>query len=104
MISPRKLPVKKTLLPIFLFLILYSSCPGVAVLAQPVSASTATSTASSERTQPLQSPQPEIPPTPRSKLEIIQYILLPFAIGASIWLILRLEKMEQEEVKENKEE
>ena len=47
---------------------------------------------------------PEIPPTPRSKLEIIQYILLPFAIGASVWLILRLEKIEQEEAKENKEE
>ena len=57
-----------------------------------------------QSTQSTQAPLPEIPPTPRSKLEIIQYSLLPFAIGASIWLILRLEKMEQEETKENKEE
>jgi len=57
-----------------------------------------------QSTQSTQAPLPEIPPTPRSKLEIIQYILLPFAIGASVWLILRLEKMEQEETKENKEE
>lgn len=104
MISPRKLPVKKRLLPVSLFLILYISYPGVTVLAQPVSANTATSTASSGPAQPLQGPLPEIPPTPRSKLEIIQYILLPFAIGAAVWLILRLEKMEQEETGENKQE
>ncbi|MCF6155869.1 MAG: hypothetical protein E3K36_11590 [Candidatus Brocadia sp.] len=51
--------------------------------------------------QSTQVPPPELPPTPRSKLEIIQYILLPFAIGASIWLILRLEKMEREQTKGN---
>lgn len=51
--------------------------------------------------QTTQSTPPELPPTPRSKLEIIQYILLPFAIGASVWLILRLEKMEREETKGN---
>lgn len=55
-------------------------------------------------TQSTQISPPELPPTPRSKLEIIQYVLLPFAIGASIWLILRLEKMERKETKENKEE
>ena len=50
---------------------------------------------------PTQVSLPEIPPTPRSKLEIIQYILLPFAIGGSVWLIFRLEKMEREKTKEN---
>jgi len=69
--------------------------PGTATQAQSTQA---------QSTQATQAPLPEIPPTPRSKLEIIQYILLPFAIGASVWLILRLEKMEQEEAKENKEE
>lgn len=67
---------------------------------------TTTQVQSEQPAQPSQTtqvPLPEIPPTPRSKLEIIQYILLPFAIGASIWLILRLEKMEQEETKKNKE-
>lgn len=63
---------------------------------------TGTQTNSMSTTQQVQSspvPPPELPPTPRSKLEIIQYILLPFAIGASIWLLLRLEKMEREERK-----
>ena len=55
-------------------------------------------------TQPAEPSLPELPQTPRSKLEIIQYILLPFAIGAAIWLIIRLEKVEQEEKKENKQE
>ncbi len=58
------------------------------------------------QSQPGQSAQvslPEIPPTPRSKLEIIQYSLLPFAIGAAIWLILRLDKMERDEAGEKKE-
>lgn len=50
----------------------------------------------------VQLSSPEIPLTPRSKLEIIQYILLPFAIGASIWLILHLEKTEHSEMEENK--
>ncbi len=54
--------------------------------------------------QPAQPSLPELPQTPRSKLEIIQYILLPFAIGAAIWLIIRLEKVEQEEKNENKQE
>ncbi|MFN3532998.1 MAG: hypothetical protein ACK41Q_10870 [Candidatus Brocadia sp.] len=61
----------------------------------------ATTTAQAQSTQVT---PPELPPTPRSKLEIIQYILLPFAIGAAIWLILRLEKMEREEGKGNEEE
>jgi hypothetical protein len=61
-------------------------------------------TVQSDSTSQVQSTQlssPEIPLTPRSKLEIIQYILLPFAIGASIWFILRLEKIEHGEMKEN---
>lgn len=58
-------------------------------------------TSTTAQVQSTQVPPPELPPTPRSKLEIIQYILLPFAIGASIWLILRLEKMEREETKGN---
>lgn len=57
---------------------------------------------SASQIQSTQLSSPEIPVTPRSKLEIIQYILLPFAIGASIWLILRLEKIEHGEVEENK--
>lgn len=55
-------------------------------------------------TQSAQPSLPELPQTPRSKLEIIQYILLPFAIGGAIWLIIRLEKVEREEEKENKQE
>lgn len=104
MIFSRKRTVKKRIILVALFLMVSIFYSGFAVLAQPVLATTATSTASSDPAQPSNSPLPEIPPTPRSKLEIIQYILLPFAIGASIWLILRLEKMEQEEMKENKEE
>ncbi|HHT9105081.1 MAG TPA: hypothetical protein ACFYD7_04320 [Candidatus Wujingus californicus] len=57
-----------------------------------------------QETQSVQPSLPELPQTPRSELEIIQYILLPFAIGAAIWLIIRLEKVEQEEKKENKQE
>lgn len=93
-----KLAVKNILIIIYLCLIINITCPVVPVQAQPVPANAATSTALA---QPTQIPLPELPPTPRSKLEIIQYILLPFAIGASIWLILRLEKMEREETKEN---
>ncbi len=94
-----KLPVKKILIIIYLCLITNITCPVVPVQAQPVPADPTTSTTSIQPNQPTQIPLPELPPTPRSKLEIIQYILLPFAIGASIWLILRLEKMEREETK-----
>ncbi|TVL99190.1 MAG: hypothetical protein CV087_18980 [Candidatus Brocadia sp. WS118] len=97
----RNRTVKKILFVVSLFLLSHIPCAGFAVLAQPVPANPATSTASSAPVQPLPSPLPEIPPTPRSKLEIIQYILLPIAIGASIWLILHMDKMEREETKEN---
>lgn len=93
----------KNILIIYLCLITNFICPVVPAKAQSVPADAATSTASFQSTQPTQIPLPELPPTPRSKLEIIQYILLPFAIGASIWLILRLEKVEREEEKGNKE-
>ncbi len=94
----RKLTVKNILIIIYLCLITNFICLVVPVQAQSAPADTATSTASA---QPTQISMPELPPTPRSKLEIIQYILLPFAIGASIWLLLRLEKMEREETKGN---
>lgn len=97
------LTMKKILLAIFLFLIPQILHPGFAVLAQVIVVHPATATESSVPAQPAQSPLAEIPPTPRSKLEIIQYVLLSFAIGASIWIILRLEKMEKEGGKENKE-
>ena len=93
--------VKKIFLIVFLFLLSPVPCADFAVQAQPVPANPATSTASSAPTQPVHSPLPELPPTPRSKLKMIQYILLPFAVGASIWLILRMEKMETEETKRN---
>ena len=96
--------VKNIFIVIYLFLISNIPYPGFTVQAQSVQTDSATSTTSVQPTQPTQIPPPEIPPTPRSKLEIIQYILLPFAIGASIWLILRLEKMEREETKGNKKE
>ena len=86
---------------LFAITIISTSFPAQAQEVQTNQPGTATQ---AQSTQSTQAPLPEIPPTPRSKLEIIQYILLPFAIGASIWLILRLEKMEREETKENKEE
>ena len=96
-----KLTVKNILIIIYLCVITNFIYPVGLVQAQSVPANAATSTASAQPTQPTQIPLPELPPTPRSKLEIIQYILLPFAIGASIWLILRLEKMEREETNGN---
>lgn len=97
------LTVKKILLATFLFLIPQILHPGFDVLAQVIVVHPATATESSVSAQPVQSPLAEIPLTPRSKLEIIQYVLLSFAIGASIWIILRLEKMEKEGEKENNE-
>ena len=96
-----KLAVKNILIIIYLCVITNFIYPVGLVQAQSVPANAATSTVSAQPTQPTQIPLPELPPTPRSKLEIIQYILLPFAIGASIWLILRLEKMEMEETNGN---
>lgn len=87
--------MKSIFIVICLLLATNIACPVFSVFAQ------------SAQTEPAapdsQPPLPDIPPTPRSKLEIIQYALLPFAIGASLWLILRLEKMEREEAEENKE-
>ncbi|NUO03815.1 MAG: hypothetical protein HUU07_00110 [Candidatus Brocadia sinica] len=88
--------MKTVFIAFCLLLISNIAYPVFAILAQ------GTQTNSMSTTQQVQSspvPPPELPPTPRSKLEIIQYILLPFAIGASIWLLLRLEKMEREERK-----
>ncbi|MBE7444545.1 MAG: hypothetical protein HS132_04620 [Planctomycetia bacterium] len=96
--------MKNILIIIYLCLITNITSPVVSVQARPVLANAATSTASAQPAQPSQIPVPELPPTPRSKLEIIQYILLPFAIGASIWLLLRLEKMEREKTKSNEEQ
>jgi hypothetical protein len=95
----RNTTVKKLFIVLYLLFAITVTGASFSVQAQEVQTNppgTAT------QAQSTQSPLPEIPPTPRSKLEIIQYILLPFAIGASIWLILRLEKMEREEAKENK--
>lgn len=87
--------MKSILIVMCLLLVTNIACPAFSIFAQ------------SAQTEPAapdsQPPLPNIPPTPRSKLEIIQYALLPFAIGASLWLILRLEKMEREEAAENKE-
>lgn len=101
------LTVKNIVIIFCLFLLSAITYPVICVQAQPVQTNPVTSTTSvqhAQSVQPTQISPPEIPPTPRSKLEIIQYILLPFAIGASIWLILRLEKIEREEAKGNKEE
>ncbi len=86
--------MKTVFLPFCLYFIISLACPVFDVRSQEMQAN-ATGTTAQEK--PTQVPLPELPPTPRSKLEIIQYILLPFAIGASVWLILRLEKMEREE-------
>lgn len=105
--------VRNIFIILYLFFAITIIYPVFSAQAQEVQTNpvgTTTQVQSGQTTQPLQPPLttqvplPEIPPTPRSKLEIIQYILLPFAIGASVWLILRLEKMEREETKENKEE
>lgn len=88
--------MKKLFIVLYLLFAVIITCASFSVQAQEVQ------TNQPGTAQSSQAPLPEIPPTPRSKLEIIQYILLPFAIGASIWLILRLEKEEQDEAKENK--
>ncbi|MBM4054985.1 MAG: hypothetical protein FJ264_10030 [Planctomycetes bacterium] len=93
--------MKKLLFLICFFLLTSSLSSVVSLYAQATQESNQTGEPISAQQQPP--PLPEITPTPRSKLEIIQYILLPFAIGASIWLILRLDKMEQEEKDEGKE-
>lgn len=93
-----KLTVKTTFIAFCLCLIVNIAYPVFAVAQEMQTNATDNAT----RVQPTQVTLPELPPTPRSKLEIIQYILLPFAIGASIWLILRLEKMEREEASGNK--
>ena len=96
--------VKKLFIVLYLLFAITVTCTSFSVQAQEVQPNQPGTATQAQSTQSTQAPLPEIPPTPRSKLEIIQYILLPFAIGASIWLILRLEKMEQEEAKENKEQ
>lgn len=80
-----------------IFLLTQITCPIYNIHAQEVQIN---HPGSSSQNLTTEVQPPELPPTPRSKLEIIQYILLPFAIGASIWLILRLEKEEREEKKE----
>lgn len=89
--------LKKTLILMCFFLLTGSLFSGGFVYAQTTQGSNQTEEA--KHTQQFQTPPPlpEITPYPRSKLEFIQYILLPFAIGASIWIILRLDKQEQEE-------
>ncbi len=94
--------VKKLFIVLYLLFAITVTCASFSVQAQEVQTNQPGMAPQAQTTQSTQAPLPEIPPTPRSKLEIIQYILLPFAIGASIWLILRLEKMEQDEAKENK--
>src|SRR3990172_3568777 len=96
--------VKKLFIVLYLLFAITVTFASFSVQAQEVQTNPLGTATQAQSTQSTRAPLPEIPPTPRSKLEIIQYILLPFAIGASIWLILRLEKMEQEETKENKEE
>ena len=89
--------MKKNLILMCFFLLTGSLFSCGFICAQTTSVSNQTEEA--KHTQQFQTPPPlpEITPYPRSKLEIIQYILLPFAIGASIWLILRLDKEELEE-------
>lgn len=95
--------MKKFLIVIFFFLLANNLLALVSTHAQTTQGGNQTEGA--DHTQQLQTPPPlpEITPSPRSKLEIIQYILLPFAIGASIWLIIRLDKMEQEEKENDKD-
>ena len=94
--------VKKLFIVLYLLFAITVTCTSFSVQAQEVQTNQPGAVPQVQSTQSIQAPLPEIPPTPRSKLEIIQYILLPFAIGAAIWLILCLEKTEQEEAKENK--
>ena len=98
----RNTTVRKLFIILYLLFAITVTFTSFSVQAQEAPANPPGTATQVQSTQSAQAPLPEIPPTPRSKLEIIQYILLPFAIGASIWLILRLEKMEQEEAKENK--
>ena len=98
----RNTTVRKLSIILYLLFAITVTFTSFSVQAQEAPANPPGTATQVQSTQSAQAPLPEIPPTPRSKLEIIQYILLPFAIGASIWLILRLEKMEQEEAKENK--
>src|SRR3972149_1932675 len=94
--------VKKLFIVLYLLFAITVTCTSFSVKAKEIQTTHPGTATQAQSTQSIQAPLPEIPPTPRSKLEIIQYILLPFAIGAAIWLILRLEKTEQEEAKENK--
>ena len=104
--TTRKSTVKNIFIVLYLLFVTTTVYHVFPAQAQEVQTNQAGATTQGQSEQPEQPPQttqvplPEIPPTPRSKLEIIQYILLPFAIGASVWLILRLEKMELEETKE----
>ena len=98
----RNTTVRKLSIILYLLFAITVTFTSFSVQAQEAPANPPGTATQVQSTQSAQAPLPEIPPTPRSKLEIIQYILLPFAIGASIWLIIRLEKMEQEEAKENK--
>ncbi|MDN3515847.1 MAG: hypothetical protein NG747_15840 [Candidatus Brocadia sp.] len=93
--------MKNILVIFYVFLMANSTYPVITAQAQSVQTNPTGTTTHAQSTQPTPIPLPELPPTPRSKLEIIQYVLLPFAIGASVWLILRLEKMEREETKQN---
>ncbi len=87
--------VKKIQLIVFLFLLVPVSFTGFSVLARPAPVNPATSTTSSVSVQPLQSPLSELPQTQRSKLKIIQYTLLPLAVGVSTWFLMCLEKTEE---------
>lgn len=89
---------KITRIAFCLCLMVFVVSPVFLVHAQDAQTHATGTTPLSQTSQPT---PPELPPTPRSKLEIIQYILLPFAIGASIWLMLRLEKMEREETNDH---
>ncbi|MCF6147103.1 MAG: hypothetical protein E3K37_00415 [Candidatus Kuenenia sp.] len=95
--------MKKFLIIICFFLLTGTLLSVVTANAQTTQESKQSEETISAQQQQAPPPLPEITPSPRSKLEIIQYILLPFAIGASIWLILRLDKMEQEEKEDEKE-
>src|SRR3990170_2157998 len=98
----RNTTMRKLFIVLYLLFATTVTFTSFSVQAQEVQSNPPGTTTQAQSTQSTEAPLPEIPPTPRSKLEIIQYILLPFAIGASVWLILRLEKVEREETKENK--
>ncbi|MCF6150782.1 MAG: hypothetical protein E3K38_00540 [Candidatus Kuenenia stuttgartiensis] len=95
--------MKKILILMCFFLLTGSLFSGSFIYAQTTQGSNQTEEAKQTQQFQTSSPLPGITPYPRSKLEIIQYILLPFAIGASIWLILRLDKQEQKEKNEKEE-